>query len=325
MKETHPEARRLLKRAREKDRLAHSYLLAGPEGAGKRTLAIEFAASLVCEKKSFPPCGLCSSCRRAPEGTHPDVHIVRAEGRNIRIDEVRALSSALHYHSYEGGFRAGVVIEVQRMTEEAQNAFLKTLEEPPDDTLLVLTATNLSRLLPTIISRCQVMRLGPLPTSLIAQMVEEKLGLSREEASLVSALSQGNARRALEADPSFVIEFRKKMIQKLLKLDPRDQVAILDFAEDMSKADRPVEELMDLLAGFYRDVLHQKLGTGQMWNTDIAELVSVEAKNSALRDIMEQNRMIHAARTRAVEYNANVRLNWEILAMGLRGVEGAAY
>ncbi len=323
MESTHQAARRLLKSAIDKGKLSHAYLFAGPEGCGKRTLAMEFASSLLCERGAFPPCLSCGACKRVMAGTHPDAAIVSAEGRSIRIDHVRELSERLHLHSFEGGYKVGVIVRAERMTEQAQNAFLKTLEEPPPYTLLVMTGTNLNRVLPTILSRCQVLRLGPLPEAVISQMVQKERGLPADQAALLAALSQGNAKRALNMDLEFVIEFRKTMISELLDMDAEDRIKMLDYAERMSRASQPSEELFDLLSGFYRDVLHKKLGEDNLWNRDFAGEVQKEARRNSLNKILSRIRSVHEARIRAVENNANPRLNWEILTMCLKDVEGA--
>lgn len=318
----HPLARKLLSRALERSRLSHAYLLSGPPGAGKRTLAREFAASLFCETGNFPPCNQCDSCRRVTAGVHPDLSLIEADGKNIKIEAIRELSSRLHLHSYEGGMKAAIIPEAERMTESAQNAFLKTLEEPPPDTVLIMTSTNLSRLLTTISSRCQIIRLGKLPERIIARLVTEQRDLDQEKAKLIASLSQGDARRALDMDLEFVVGFRKEMIEGLLALESEDVIAILDYAEDMARSGQPAEAMLDLFSGFYRDVMHIKLGMEDIWNSDLETQAKAEARSSSLSMIIEKMAMVHTARTRG-QGNANPRLNWEILTMALKGVQGA--
>ena len=322
MIETHSAPRRLLARAMSNGRLAHAYLLEGPEGAGKRTLAFEFAASLVCEKRLFPPCRGCGSCRRVLNGTHPDVIRVEAEGRNIKIEDIRNLSSRFRLHSFEGGYKIGIIPEAELMNEASQNAFLKTLEEPPADTVLIMTTTNLVRLLPTIISRCQVMRLGPLPDRVIVELLKEERGLDDEQAGLVAALAQGNARKALDMELDFVVGFRKELVKALLKLSTDNFTEMLHFAESASKCEHPMEAVLDLLSGFYRDVLYYKLGIKRLQNQDLEPEIAGQAQQGGIGAVLNQMEMIHQARLRALG-NANPRLNWELLTMALAGVEGA--
>lgn len=318
---THPKERQLLARSLSRDKVSHAYLFSGPEGAGKRTLALEFAASLVCETRSFPPCAECSACRRVSSKTHPDVSMVEAATRNILISQILELRSGLHYMSFEGGYKVGIVPEAERMNSHAQNAFLKTLEEPPSETVLILTTTNLSRLLPTIISRCQLLRLGPLPETVIEDLLTNVAGLDQEQARLMATLAQGNATRALDMDMEFVLGFRKDMISRLLELDCEDRISMLDFAEDLSRVSHPIETVLDLLSSFYRDVLHLKLGRNRIMNTDLIKDVTRQAKRTSTKRILGQLEIIHMARGRAAG-NANPRINWEILTMALKGVQG---
>lgn len=315
-------ARSLLGRALARGKLAHAYLIAGPEGCGKRTLALDFAAALVCEARSFPGCGRCGSCRRMFAGSHPDVTVLEPEGRQIKIKQVRELSSRLHYHSFEGGRKVGVIPYAEHMTEEAQNAFLKTLEEPTADTMLILTASNLNRVLPTILSRCQLLRLGPLPGPMIERLVQERRGLDPETARLVAALARGNAARALELETETAIGLRKTMLERLLGLSPEDRLDMLKFAEELSKPAELQAELMEMLAGFYLDALHCKLGAADPVNRDLSEGVRSEAGRQTLADLLDKLQAVYQARNH-LSQNANPRLVWELLTMSLVGVEGA--
>jgi len=290
----------------------------------KRTLAREFAAALVCGQGAFPPCRECGPCKRALAGSHPDVMIVEPEGKNIKIDSIRGLTSRLNLHSFEGGRKVGIVVTAELMNEHSQNAFLKTLEEPPADTVLIMTAANLNRLLPTIISRCQVMRVPAMPDSVIIELLKIERGLTGNEALLVAALSGGNARKALDMDLEFVVEFRKDMVRRLLSLDPADRIAILQFAEAMEKVarDQPVDDIFDLLIAFYRDVLHLRLGHDRIANQDLRAEAMGQADAGPPDTVLDKMETITRARNRAAG-NANLKLNWEILTMALAGVEGA--
>jgi DNA polymerase-3 subunit delta' len=313
----HAAARRLISRAVARGKLAHAYLLGGPEGSGKRTLALEFGGSLLCEKRAFPPCRECGPCRRALGGTHPDLMMVEAEGRDIRIDQVRELTAKLQYHAFEGGYKVAIILNAEKMNEPAMNAFLKTLEEPPADTVLILTCANLSRLLPTILSRTQVLRLGPLPTAALTELVKRERGLGEEEARLVASLSQGNGRRALELDLELVIGFRKEMIKKLIELDREDRIAVLDYAQRLADASYPPENLLDLLAAFYQDLVRLKLGKTELQNQDLGPEAQREIKRTSLPRLLRQLELIHEIRTRLTQ-SANPRLCFEVLTAGLK-------
>lgn len=319
---SHAPAERLFSAALRNNRLAHAYLLAGPEGAGKKTLARSFAMSILCDGRSYPPCEQCGPCRRVRDGSHPDLHWLLPEGRNIKIASVRGLTETLHLHSFEGGWKAGVVPKIELMKVETQNAFLKTLEEPPPDTVLVLTTDNVSSVLPTILSRCQTIRVGPMPRDFIRSLVAEQRGLDPEKAGLVAALAGGDASRALDMDLDLMVDFRRKCIEALQDIDKKDISAMLDFAQSVSGNGDEAMAVMDLLAGFYQDALHAKMGLRDFTNSDLAERIGREAKCRPIAEILAVLNNIHHARVR-VAGNANPRLAWELLAMSIKGVRGA--
>ena len=322
--ETHPAARRLLARAFAHGKLAHAYLFAGPEGAGKRTLARQLAAALVCAERTFPACGRCEACRRVEAGKHPDVIELMPENiRTYAIVQVRDLIARLQIHSYEDGYKVVIIANADRLLrEDAQNAFLKTLEEPPSNTALILTAANLPRLLPTIISRCQLLRLGPLPTAVVKQLMQAERNLPEEEAALVAEFASGNAVKALDLELDFVIKFRRELLRRVVELDGEDRIALLDLAEQVAQADYPTEAVLDLVGGFYHDVLYLKLGRDDIRNRDLLEAAAREARRLSLGRIVARIEMALEARRRALG-NANPRINWEIMLMSLKGIEGA--
>jgi DNA polymerase III delta' subunit len=159
----------------------HAVLLTGPASVGKTTLALDIAATLVCSapEADARPCGSCRGCRLLASGNHPDVHRLRPEGPGgqVRIEQVRALASELALLPVEGGPRVAIVEAAHRLNEDAQNALLKTLEEPPAGVTIVLCADDEERLLPTVRSRCARVRLGPVGTRDIEALLEE-LGLA---------------------------------------------------------------------------------------------------------------------------------------------------
>jgi DNA polymerase-3 subunit delta' len=218
------QARRLLGSALADGRLAHAYLLAGPEGTGKLTSALALASAVVCGK-SPTWCGSCRDCLRVARFDHPDVRVtvprkgtttpeeiaeltrtraedgvtpLRLPGRTyIGIDEVRALEARLARPAYESGWRVEILVDADRMTEQAANALLKSLEEPPDDTLFVLTTASVQRLLPTIRSRAHMVRFGRLSTDQVADILLGRTELDGEAARRVAAASDGSPGKAI--------------------------------------------------------------------------------------------------------------------------------
>ncbi len=175
-------------------RVAHAYLFAGPPGVGKRLTALAFARTLLCESQGDRACEGCASCRRTARGTHRDLKIVRREEgkKEISIEQVRETIRELSFVAE--GPRAVVIDEAERMNEEAMNAFLKTFEEAPDRTVLILLTSAPSMILPTLRSRCQTLLFHALKEEEVLRI----LNLSTPEAKLAAKLADGSAGRALE-------------------------------------------------------------------------------------------------------------------------------
>ncbi len=198
----------------------HGYLFGGPEGVGKELLAVGLAQALNCEDAPNEGCGTCSACLRITRRNYPDVTWVMPEdelvtrglagrsdfnhtpSREIRVEQIRALQERLAFRALEGRRKVAIIASAQAMNVQAQNAFLKTLEEPPAQTVLVLLASSPDRLLPTIRSRCSKVHFGPLPRELLAAKVKEARGdkVDHATAELVAVIAGGSLSRALALD-----------------------------------------------------------------------------------------------------------------------------
>ena len=189
-----------LRRCLASGRVAHAYLFVGPAGLGKATVAQAFAAALACSEEPGEGCGKCPSCRRVASGTHPDIHVVEPEGLEVKIDQVRTLQGALAYKPSMAARAVALLPRAERLTLQAANALLKTLEEPPGETVMVLASPTASLLPATVVSRCERVSFAPLPTEELIDVLVERRGLSAEAAGLVAALSAGRVGLALSAD-----------------------------------------------------------------------------------------------------------------------------
>jgi DNA polymerase-3 subunit delta' len=206
----------------------HALLISGPRGVGKSTLAMDLAAGLLClhPDPGSRPCRDCLACRKVDHGSHPDLHVVApvGPGDQIRLPQVQALIAELALTPLEGRIRVAVVAGAQRLNPDAQNALLKTLEEPTGAACFVLCADDLAPLLPTVLSRTARLRLGPLPRSVVAEVLVEHGLADRTVASQIAAASGGMPGRAmvLAAEPEMLLA-RAALARQLLDLAPMDR------------------------------------------------------------------------------------------------------
>ena len=188
--------------------MVNSYLFLGNEGIGKKVVALQFAKALNClegEAERGDACDHCSSCKKIDHALHPDVLLIEPEGQNIKVDQVRQMQRELAYKPYEGKRRVCILTAADRMAPDIPNTLLKTLEEPPLHTVIILLANNSRFILPTILSRCQPIRFNPLPIPLVSKWLMEGKGFNETEAHLLASLSEGSPWKGLgdpRGDPS---------------------------------------------------------------------------------------------------------------------------
>jgi len=252
----------LLKQTIKREKMPHAYLFVGVPGVGKTTTALAMAQALNCEEpKDGESCGHCRSCRQLLGGNFPDFELVEPDGQSIKIEQVRELERRFGYRPVAGRYRVTVVRPAEALTEEASNAFLKTLEEPPDGNVLVLNAAEPSNLLPTIVSRCQKVVFRRIPLPLAEEWLMARQGMDREKATVLARISDGSLGRALELEESGFLEKRQEALlwlAKLQRMAPDDAVDWASrFEKKLEKDDRQqaMVALLGLWKSWYRDLL----------------------------------------------------------------------
>lgn len=270
--------KRALQGAVREGQLGPSLLFSGPDGVGKRQFALALAKTINCPNASggdraLPDsCDLCPSCRKIERGEHMDVLIVRPETAFLRIEQIRSLCEHAYRKPFEAHWRVFIIDEAETMTEQAANALLKTLEEPPAGSVLILLTSQLTRLLPTIRSRCQIYHFAPLTTAEIEGFLRERFVRPEEEIRLLARLSRGRIGKALSIDLSVYREMRREVLELLTVLGAGDRVRLIRAAEYWGRRlDREeFERRLDVLEQVLADVLRLQLEAGEVVNADIA-------------------------------------------------------
>jgi DNA polymerase-3 subunit delta' len=259
----------------DKGRVASAYLFVGLEGIGKTTTALAFALLLNCENpKRGDACMQCGACRKIFDGNHPDILLIEAEkeGRAIKIDQIRDLEKKIAFSPISAKYRVMIIDPAERMTDEAANAFLKTLEEPPPRNVFILTVRDQGDLFPTVVSRCQRVPFKPLAVEYIEDFLTHELHVDTERARLVARLSEGSLGRAQRLAADELFEQRAHWLERLSSVGGKPLDAVLDLAQECSMLEKtnhagmtgPREENIALMLGiwksWYRDVLLIKQG-----------------------------------------------------------------
>ena len=292
------------------NRVAGAYLFVGVANVGKETVALNFAKSINCRTSDEGACGTCLSCRKADDGNHPDLQIIRPSGAWIKIDQIRELQKRIIYRPLEGVRKVYILTEAERMNLEAANCLLKTLEEPPADSGLILLTTNLDALLPTIRSRCQIIPFHPLVVSELAGHLIERFDIDQSQALRVAATTGGAVGKALtllQDGASFEEEIPEIMIAN-------NRLDAFRIAEKWTQQ----PEALDHLVTWYRDLvlLHQGAPADLLTHVHHAEqLEQLTARysrlqlQSAIKAIFETKAML--------QRNVNATLALEVLALKL--------
>jgi len=331
----HPRAVELLDNSLKRERLSHAYLFVGPAHVGKMTLAVSLAQALNCEAED-PPCGECQACRRIEAGKHADVQVIgltydrNAAGRlrtEISIDQIRELQHTASLPPYEGRKKVFIIDGAECLNMEAANCLLKTLEEPPSYVLLILLAVNDRVLLPTIVSRCQRIELGPLSCDLVERTLIEREGIAPEKARVLARLCGGGIGWAFSASAE----------ERLLQEHAERATELLDFltvsfeerfayaaqlASQFGRNRQAVTEVLDLWLSLWRDLLFIRVGCADLiTNIDCQERLLQLAQSYSLMQIVGFIGSIRAARWQ-LERNANPRLALEVLMLDIPNKEG---
>lgn len=314
----HQRVQRFLQRAMAQHALGHAILFAGPAAVGKRTLALDLTAALLCEAQADDPCWECAQCKGVERGQHPDLHLVELEEgrRSIRMEQVAALQQAIALRPYQAQQRVSVILDAHLLQPEASQRLLKTLEEPPALNTLILTATSTHLMPQTLLSRCQVWRLSGLPLRTVQSELERR-GVSRQDAAFLAAASLGRMGWAIEAseDPE-LREQEEALIRTLIQTLQADRASRMELIDNLLDDASDLDRLFDLWNQWWRSFLLAQAGVLKSSNDDWHALgKDVELRLSPQEAVVVIKRIDEAREW--VRANVNARLALETLVLHL--------
>ena len=308
-------------------RVQHAYLFTGARAIGKRTLAVAFARALLCRQPN-PPCSeqnQCRVCMLIAAGKHPDVSILAPviSGKivgsvKIGIEPIRELIRQFSLRPLEADRRVAIITDFEAAGRPASDALLKTLEEPPGNGIIVLTADSCADLPPTIVSRCARVALRPLPCGLVKQVLSERWGAAAEQAGMLARLSGGRLGWAVELlQDDSALETRAARLSELRALLPAARVERFAYAGELCKNRRELTAALDLWACWWRDVMHVASGAPTpLTNADRRADVLLAANSLTTPEAARAVASVRAAQAR-LKRNANARMVLEVLLLDL--------
>lgn len=319
--------------------MPNALLFTGPEGVGKRSTAFAFAMAANCsnlEKKQrknlhklgdmnfgqealqTEACGSCKSCRKFNSGSHPDLIHLKPQSQVTKIAQIRELRQVLAMKPFEARLRVVIIGEAHTLNPEASNALLKVLEEPPPGTIFILVTADTHDLLPTILSRCQLIRFSPIPAKLLVEALVRDHEMVQKEAKVLAAMSGGSFSKVLTLKNGDWLLYRNWIVEEIKALNTDSADAALALAENLtkSKGKELVENVLEMIKTWFRDLVMVKYSPGKIINKDLAENIAILSEGYPVKLLMKQISAVESAQ-KQINANGNLRLLLENLFLNL--------
>lgn len=311
--------------------ISHAYILTGEAGMGRKTLARAFAMTLLCENNKVgaeasegtrgEPCGKCHSCIQFLSDNHPDVIYVTHEKEGISVNDVREqINGTVQIKPYSSPYKIYIVDDAEKMTVQAQNALLKTLEEPPAYVVILLLTTRSDSFLPTILSRCITLKLKPLYDEVIRDYLMERLHVEKSEADICTAFARGNLGKAIALSSSEEFARMRRSVMSLLKnIHTMDIAQMMEVLKQWKEDKLDIEECLDFMQLWYRDVLMFKATqdtAGFIFKEEYKYIRETAAKSSfhGIEEILDA---MEKAKQR-LDANVNYELTMELMLLTIK-------
>jgi DNA polymerase-3 subunit delta' len=318
----HKDIIRYIQNAVTEGKVSHAYILNGMRGAGKKLLASLFAETLLCEAGGAEPCNVCHACKQVDSGNHPDlIRVTHEKPNSISVDDIRTqVNNTIQIKPYQGPYKIYIIDQADLMTVQAQNALLKTIEEPPEYAVIMLLTENADVLLPTITSRCVMLKLRNIKDELIKKYLMEKIKVPDYKADMCTAFAQGNMGRAIMlANSEHFNEVREDAVQLLKYIHEMELDEIVKAVSRITAYKLEITDYLDIIMIWYRDVLLYK-ATQDMNKVVFKDQISSireQAKKSSYEGIELILTSLEKAKAR-LKANVNFDLVMELLFLTIK-------
>ncbi len=317
------DAKNLLKHAIMNDATSHAYIFSGEKGSGKTMLAEAFASMLLCENPVDDSCGQCRSCRQAMTRNNPDIIYVMPEDEksSLGVDVIREkINNNIVLKPYSSKYKVYIVKEAEKMNQQAQNALLKTIEEPPAYAVIILLTTNHNAFLQTILSRCVTIQMKPVSSERIISYLQQNYQVVDYQSQMVAAFAQGNMGRAIELSQSDDFNATKATVLSVLKkADKMDEYDVSEAVKVLTEHKDKLEEELDLITLWYRDVLLYKASASEKYLIFKEDMYNIKemAKGYSYHGLDNVFASIRDTRSR-IKSNVNLDLTVMLLILTIK-------
>ncbi len=282
-----------LKNTVKNNTISNSYLFSGPKSIGKKEIALAFAKTLLCKKEGIEPCNTCLSCIKFNSGNNPDIYIEKPEDNYFKKEQIDSIQKQIITLPYECKRKVFILQDVDKMTKSAQNSFLKTLEESPEHVVIIMICVNHNSILPTIVSRCQVVKFTPVETTIIQSEILDKYDITNDRAHFVASFSGGIVGKAIKLCTSDEFnDLRDNLIVLIDRITNSDMYKIFTESKFFVENKDSIDDIMDMILVWFRDLIIYKEtnSTNLIINKDKIDIIKeqcMKLSSSKIHNIIE--------------------------------------
>lgn len=298
-------------------KLPHAIMLEGKVGIGKFTLGHQLAMSILCDTRTGDVCGVCRNCVKMNHDNHPDYMLIEPDGSQIKNAQIELFQEFINIKPYDGDYKVVIIREADKMNASSQNRILKTLEEPPLHVIVILLTTNSEALLPTVLSRCQIIKLSGLHLEKIVTYIKSHHVVEHPE--MIAKLSDGSIGRALEYITSEDFQQIREKIKELLSaIDKKEKSKVLGLLSYLSDEKENIQKLLDYMILWYRDILLFKQAKAKhlLIHSESTDFIKKLARNLSLHKIIQNIEVIETTKKK-LKQHGHFELTTEVMLIKL--------